>query len=113
MSKLSSSSLDSRRFKRCRFISPIAVLCSGSNLLERCVEISEGGMLIRTDFHVPMGQKLELTFVLPDGEFVATRGDTVYSFEPQRGEIYVGIRFSANDFHGRESIRKFVEGIAH
>ena len=48
----------------------VAVTCRGQFLVQNCVNISEGGMLLRVFSRYLMGDLIEVGCFIPDGQFV-------------------------------------------
>ena len=56
-------------------------------------DISEGGMRLRTDSALKVGENLEVRFFLPNGEFISTHSKVAHMTESNTGEFVAGIQF--------------------
>lgn len=103
------SDRDKRRFKRCTLDTAVAVTCKGQFLVQSCVNISEGGLLVRAFSKYTVGDVIDVSLFVPGGDFVKASGEVVYILEPNPGEHYLGVRFLKASTAAQGSIRRFVE----
>jgi PilZ domain len=82
----------SRQNKRYKISLRVAVAKHSTLLFETAVEISKGGLLLKTNSLPMLYQILELRFFLPNREFVSVKGEIVYLLKVE-GQHYAGIRF--------------------
>lgn len=97
-----------RRFKR-RDLNSAAVIMNGNRpRFEKACEIGEGGMTLRVDQALRVGEQIQLQLlILPGNHFVMVKGEVLYQFE-REGKVYMGIRFINLDLNARDCIREFV-----
>ncbi len=81
-----------RRHKRFKTSLHVAVANHYTLLFETAVQISKGGMLLRTNNLPIMHQTLELRFFLPNKDFIFVKGEIVYRLKVD-GQYYAGVRF--------------------
>jgi hypothetical protein len=102
-----------RRYKRRKFITPVGLWIGGRFVIEKAVEVSEGGILLRVDAGADtplrVGDMFELQFFLPRGNFISAQAEVVYLLEPDSGEHYVGFRFLNVPLRIQKLIQEFVE----
>ena len=75
------------------------------------MNISRGGVFIRTDNPLPMHSSLTLRFTFPDSSVaIETAGEVVWTYDMKKGSVTVspgmGIRFTAFP----EELRTYLEG---
>lgn len=80
------------------------------------VDISKGGMFIRTPQPPPHGTRLEIKFQMPDGRLVLT-AEVVHVVDPESAVAFnqpagVGVQFVDLSKEVREKIEAYVEGLA-
>lgn len=68
------------------------------------VNISRGGVFLQTEYLLPPGRTVQLSFCLPDGPRISTRGRVIWTRGPgdPRGPAGMGIQF---DTLGPEVLR--------
>jgi len=73
-------------------------------------DISEGGLFISTVRPLPVGSELTISFVLPGGHSVTTRGRVAWLATPRDGESTpgMGVRFVRLEPEHRAAIDKFL-----
>lgn len=98
-----------RRFRRGRLETAVAVTCRNEFLVQNCVNISEGGMLLRAFSRYLSGDSIEVGWFVPGGHFVKAVAEVSYTLEPSPGEFYAGIRFIEISQESRVSIRQYLE----
>lgn len=80
------------------------------------VDISKGGMFIRTEDPPVHGTRLEIQFQLPDGRLLLT-AEVVHVVDPESARAFnqpagVGVQFVDLSKEVREKIEQYVEGLA-
>lgn len=85
----------------------MGVTCRNQFLVQNCVDIGEGGMLLRVFSNYKTGDQLEVSLFI-NNQFATTEGEVVYTIEPQPGQIYVGIKFSNPPAKLQTTIREYV-----
>ena len=100
------SFIERRRHKRCKYGIKVGVFRAGEFHFEQCHEISEGGMLIAIQNHYEVGDRLEICFFLPSGDFFIVSASPVYTF--QSGAKFAGIQFLNPPKDMVEKVREFV-----
>ncbi len=73
-------------------------------------DISEGGIFVSTVKPMPVGSQLSITFVLPGGHTVSTRGRVAWLSSPRDddGRPGMGVRFERLEDEHRHAIEKFL-----
>ena len=84
-----------RRYVRLPVVTEVKVLCGQSIFVANSVEISAGGMSMKTEVRLPKEQPVEVTFSLPpDGKVVTSRASVCW----KRDQVdMIGVRFDATD----------------
>jgi c-di-GMP-binding flagellar brake protein YcgR len=97
-----------RRYKRRKLVGRVAVVMDGRLRFETAAEISEGGMLLRTNEVLPVGSRVELRFFLPQDVFISAHAEIGYKLEPHEGVHFLGLRFLELSEEMRDRIAQFV-----
>jgi c-di-GMP-binding flagellar brake protein YcgR len=97
-----------RRYRRRKFSTPVGLWVGERFAIEKAVEISEGGALLRVQKPLETGRVYELQFFLPEGGFISAQAEVVYQLEPNTSEYYLGIRFINIPLRFQTLIREFV-----
>lgn len=84
---------EKRRHKRHPLDTQVGILDRGAFSFETSVEISEGGMQLKTFKPLAVGERIEIRFFLPFGPFVSATCEVVYNYEPHLRQYYAGLRF--------------------
>lgn len=85
---------DRRAHKRYRLDAAVSVCYAGDFSIQKCVQISEGGMLLSAQADVwSVGSQIEICFLIPGGKSVILNGEIVYDLKLQQGQTYAGVRF--------------------
>ena len=103
--------LEMRRHERCKIQMAVASLCNNRLHFDTALEISEGGMLMKTSQAYRVGDLIDLSFVLPKGGCVTARGEVCYTLEPTPGWYAAGIRFLFTSPYAPLAIRDYVNGL--
>ncbi len=78
--------------------------------LTYATQLSEGGMLVYSGIDYPVGEPVEIGFVLPpENKLVFVNGEIVYSFLTKNSFRYVGIRFVDITHRLQEQLRIFAQ----
>lgn len=97
-----------RKAPRRNFDGYAGVLFQGTVEISRCLQIGEGGALIRTNSHtesITQGDFLVLTLFLPNiGGVVATAECVYHAKEPKK----IGLQFTHLDTTYKKKVREFV-----
>lgn len=99
-----------RRVPRRAFNKRVGLLVNGVYMVSESTQLGEGGMLIVCPQNLEIGQKLVVTFKLPDAVQAVVRGIIRYKLEPKGDVKYpcYGIEFVNLDFNLKREIRSFV-----
>ncbi len=101
--------ISSRKSPRRQFMRQVGVLLSGSYLMARAWQISEGGMLVTGLGHIEPGQQLVLTFTIPGYPCVVVRAVVRYQVEKKvAGEPAYGLQFLNLSFEYKRNVRHFI-----
>ena len=101
---------DKRKHPRCKLDAAVGVTCQDQFLVQNCVEISEGGMLLRVFSSYKPGDRLEVSLFLKN-QFITAECEVVHTREPAPGQGHVGVKFSQTADSVRTTIRSYVESI--
>lgn len=91
----------------------------------RALQLSEGGLLFEAptdgagqfegdaDHAFPVGAKIVISLLLPDGVGIVVRGKTIYHEKPRSevaggGQVGIGVKFDSVALNHRRAIRNFV-----
>lgn len=101
--------IESRRTPRRVYMRSIGVLWNGQYMVTQGLQISEGGMLFRTNVSLPIKSQVVISLVLPGGgDVIVTRGEIIYERPgPAEGRQY-GVRFKNLALNLRRLIRNYV-----
>lgn len=107
---MSNSFLGRRQFPRRAFERQVGLLFKGQYSILTGGAIGEGGLsVIITDFQIPIGDQVILTFQIPNGRMVAIRAELRNCFPTKIGIGKVhGFKFDNLSFIERRKIRTFV-----
>lgn len=99
-----------RRVPRRAFNKRVGLLVNGVYMVSEATQLGEGGMLIICPQSLEVGQKLVVTFKLPDAAQAVVRGIIRYRLEPKGNAKYpcYGVEFINLDFNLKREIRSFV-----
>lgn len=100
---------EQRRYRRGRLETAVAVTCRGQFLVQNCVNVSEGGLLLRVFSRYLVGDIIEVGMFVPGGQFVKAVGEVAYVMETSPGEYYAGVRFIEIASTNQIAIRDYVE----
>jgi hypothetical protein len=104
-------SRNKRRFRRHKIDAQVAVISLGRMRFDSAIELSEGGLMIKSLRRYKIGDRLEICFFLADGDFINTTGEVAYSLEPEPGDHHAGVRFVALAPQAAARIRAYVQSI--
>lgn len=99
---------EQRRYQRSKLETAVAVTCRGQFLVQNCLNISEGGMLLRVFTRYLVGDLIEVGCFIPGGIFIKAVGEIAYLTEPNPGEYYAGLRFVEIQQSSQLAIRDYV-----
>lgn len=71
-------SSNDRMFPRLKLETPVACMLAGRLAFETCVEISEGGLLMKINRDYRVGEVLELRFFIPGSDSFSVTGEIAY-----------------------------------
>lgn len=99
-----------RRVPRRAFHKRVGLLVNGIYMVSEASQLGEGGILIECPQQLEIGQKLVVTFKLPDTIQAVVRGIIRYKLDPKGEQKYpcYGIEFVNLDFNLKREIRSFV-----
>lgn len=91
----------------------VGILCGGTYFVCESGEIGEGGMSVMTDYVLPEGRELVVSFQIPGASFTFLRA-TVRSTQKKEGDSRVthGLSFKDIEFSVKRQIRSFVSARA-
>ena len=98
-----------RRQPRRQFRHNVGLLVRGQYFVTAALQIGEGGMLLTSHQELKTGQKLVVTFKLPDVPPAVVRGSVRYALphEAAQGQKY-GIAFDNLETDAKKAIRTYV-----
>ncbi|HEX4923791.1 MAG TPA: PilZ domain-containing protein [Bdellovibrionales bacterium] len=101
--------IDKRRYPRRRFAS-IATVYGSKTIQAQAIELSEGGMMLRSKTKLSLSSIVLVHFTIPEGKIQA-QGRVIYSKPTEENPDfdYIGIRFTNISELERLSIKKFVQ----
>lgn len=109
MTKASRAFYFQRQYKRQLVELSVGSICNDQGFFETALQVSEGGLLIRTQFRYKVGDQPELGFFLPNGELVSGLGQVVYVMSTNvKDAVLAGVSFTQIDEQMRRAIRNFV-----
>ena len=84
----------------------------GGEISFDAIDISEGGAFLRSEYLLEPGDRIEVTFVLPDSTPIVARARVAWvTPRPERkGDPGMGLEFISLQKSEREAIARFVEG---
>jgi len=96
-----------RRYVRLPVVTEVMVNCGQSSFIANSVEISAGGMSMKTQVRLPKEQPVEITFSLPSdvGKAVTSRATVCWKRE---AADMIGIRFDATD-ERRLEVKRWID----
>jgi hypothetical protein len=98
-----------RRTPRRVFERAVGVLYKGQYKLCRAKQISEGGILLLSDFQLKVNDHVVMTVLLPAGGHAIVRAKVLYTMPAAKGELpSFGLRFLNLPFNIRRLIRNYV-----
>jgi Tfp pilus assembly protein PilZ len=98
-----------RQHKRRAIDIPVGTICRDQGYFETALELSEGGILVRSDFEYRVGDSAELCFFIPEVSFVAELAEVVYVIDCHSSSRLVGLRFPKPSEEAAASIRTYVD----
>jgi hypothetical protein len=107
---LTNNVTDSRRSPRRTFQRPIGLLVQGEYTLAEAAQISEGGMLILSEYELALKDLIVVTLLLPDGGHAVARAEILYRRKPTEpgGPAAFGLQFLNLPLMKRRIIRNYV-----
>ena len=100
-----------RRVPRRKYFEKVGVLVGGRYSVEQAFEIGERGMLISSMVDLNEGDRVVVTFHIPEVLFALARGQVRYEIDANSSDNKVnkyGIEFVDVDFNTRRLIRYYV-----
>jgi Tfp pilus assembly protein PilZ len=88
---------------------PIGSICHGQGYFERALELSIGGLLVRSEFQYKIGDNVEVGFFLNEKDFVAGITEVVYVIECNSESRLAGMKFSDASPTSLEAIQRYVD----
>jgi hypothetical protein len=98
-----------RRFTRSKIQMSVASLHDNRLNFDTALEMSEGGLLMKTSKAYRVGDHLDLSFCLPRGECVTARAEVCYTLEPTPGWYAAGVRFLFTSPFAPLAIRDYLD----
>lgn len=105
-----SKSAENRSSPRRAFRRPVGILFRGRYEVIQGLQISEGGMLIESDFGMTAKDRLVVSIILPGGDSVIARAQVVYLMnrDGKRTSQAFGLQFVDLELPKRRLIRNYV-----
>lgn len=100
--------IESRRTPRRVYMRAIGVLWNGQYTVTQGLQISEGGILFRSEFSLPVKSQIVISLVLPGGDVIVTRGEVIYERPDSGSARQIGVRFKSLALNLRRLIRNYV-----
>lgn len=76
------------------------------------LDISVTGMLLQTEHHLDIGDRIVCQFTLPGAGSIETEGDVVRSVSPASGEHQYGIQFIALPLASRREVERYIASVS-
>lgn len=99
---------EARRTPRRVYNRAIGVLYNGQYNITQGLQISEGGMLFRSNQPIPTKGQIVVSVVLPGGAVIVSRGEVIYERSDADGFRQFGVRFKDLPIQQRRVIRNYV-----
>lgn len=100
--------IDKRRYPR-RRIAANATVYGQKTIVAQALEVSEGGMMLRSKARISLSSLVLIHFSIPEGKIQA-QGRVIYTKPAENPDFdYVGIRFTNITENERLMIKKFVQ----
>ena len=98
-----------RRYKRCPINSYIDLFYVHKRYLGKTVEISQGGILVMSDYAFEPRSRLSVYFNIKDQVFHA-RAEVIYTIQHpiKKRQYMIGLVFLDRSYHKNDMIQKFV-----
>lgn len=104
-----SQSSNRRRVPRRSFHAGVGCLFHGDYSVVRAQQVGQGGMSIVVGFETKVGERLVVSFRIPNGSLVCVRGIIRYRDQLEKqGHYGVGLQFENLDFQFKRELRNFV-----
>ena len=98
-----------RRYSRRDVNVRLGVFSSLKFKVEYATQMSEGGLLMNCEGTYEVGERIILTFRLPNSELMVIDGEVAYTFTTERHNHFAGIRFADASVDVLDHIRSYVE----
>ena len=106
--KTSRRGVENRRTPRRIYQRPIGILLHGVYDVFQGLQLSEGGLLFRSEKMFAVKSQIVATLVMPGGGVIVTRGEVIYA-RPDSGRTQqFGVKFTSLPLHLRRVIRNYV-----
>lgn len=106
---MSDTLIKRRRVPRRDYDNSVGVLVLGRYFICRAHQIGEGGMMLEMSESLKEGQRLVVTFKLPQAPPVVVLAIVRYRLEKANGsDLKYGVEFLNLDFQARREIRNYV-----
>jgi hypothetical protein len=103
-----SSGIAFRRTPRRAFNRSVGILCAGHYQVFQAMQLSEGGMLFKSEKPFQLTQQIVASLVLPGGGVVSARGEIIYQKPDTDSFQQYGVKFAPLSLNVRRWIRIFV-----
>ncbi len=98
-----------RRVPRRGFDHAVGLLIGGDYRIFQAIEVGEGGVAIRSEMRLPVGQLMVITFKLPEAPPIIVRGIVRYQQTiANSNDVKLGVEFLNLGFDCKRSIRSYV-----
>ena len=103
--KLQSLQKERRRHRRLELINLVVYKQFEIEKITKTINLSIGGMKMRTEFPVPLHEELEIAIKIGDDIF-RSQGKVIYANERKDGDFDIGVNFINSPEGRKETIRE-------
>lgn len=98
-----------RAHRRYSIDSPISVCYLGDYSIQKCVQISEGGMLLSAQEACwSVGGHIEICFIIPGNKSIILYGEVVYDLQLDNKQRFAGVRFINISSTSQALLRQYI-----
>jgi hypothetical protein len=98
-----------RKFPRRSFHTLVGLLYKGVYTIAPCVELGEGGVLMKVNGKLEAGSLAVINLFLPKADFVTVTAEIVYSIPSKNEEpSRYGLKFKSLSFESKRNIRDYI-----
>lgn len=96
------------RSKRVVFDAPVSTMVGQLKSDCNAKDISVSGILIETEDHFELSNKIAVKFTITDGGLINASGEVVRCFRSSKGKLRYGVKFLDLDLPDRKAIERYV-----